>query len=158
MRKYVVLTVALASLATAGCATLLRGAFTEPVVNLRDVRLQGLGLNGGNLDVILSVYNPNSYRLDATQLTYRLVVDDVTFADGNIMTRTSVGQRDSTFITIPVNFTFAGIGAAGRQIINTGAVSYRITGDIGVGTPAGSFTVPYSSTGRFSAFGGVSRE
>jgi LEA14-like dessication related protein len=158
MRKAAIATAMFGVLAMSGCATLLRQAFTDPVVNLRDVRLQGLGVNGGNLDVVLSVYNPNNYRLDATRLSYRLVVDDVTFATGDLDARTSIGNRDSTFITIPVNFTFAGIGAAGRQIINTGAVNYRITGDIGVGTPAGAFTVPYSSTGRFSAFGGISRE
>jgi LEA14-like dessication related protein len=158
MRKFVMIAVAAVGIATAGCATLLRQAFTEPVVTLRDVRLQGLGLDGGHLDLVLSVYNPNSYRLDATRLSYRLTVDEVNFAAGDISTRTSAGARDSTFVTIPVNFTFAGIGAAGQQIIRTGAVNYRVTGDIGVATPAGAFTVPYSSTGRFSAFGGVGRE
>jgi hypothetical protein len=28
-------------------------------------------------------------------------------------------------------------------------------GDVSVATPVGNFTVPYSSTGRFSAFGGA---
>ena len=36
-------------------------------------------------------------------------------------------------MTIPVSFTYAGIGAAGRQLLNTGAVNYRVLGDVTVG-------------------------
>ena len=39
--------------------------------------------------------------------------------------------------------------------MQSGSVPYNVTGDITVGTPVGNFTVPYSGTGRFSAFGGA---
>ena len=139
-----------------GCASLARQAFVEPVVTLQNVRLNGVGLQGGNMDVILNVYNPNGYRLDATRVNYRLLIgDNVDVAQGTITDRLTVQQNDSTRVTIPVSFTFRGIGEAGRQLLNTGAVNYRVTGDVAVGTPVGSFTVPYSTTGRFSALGGT---
>jgi len=34
-------------------------------------------------------------------------------------------------------------------------VPYTVDGDVTVATPAGNFTVPYSGSGRFSAFGGA---
>ena len=139
-----------ATLALAGCASLARQAFQNPIVNLRDVNVRGIGLTGGSLDVILSVYNPNGYRLDATRLTYRLFVgDSVSLANGDIQTQTTVQAGDSTMVTVPVAFTYSGLGAAARQIFNTGSVNYRVVGDVTVGSPVGSFTVPYSSTGRF---------
>lgn len=156
MRKAWMVAAVVVAVATAGCASLMRQAFMEPVVTLKDVRLKGLGLQGGNLDVVLNVYNPNGYRLDATKLNYRLLVgDSVDVASGTITDRLTLQENDSTQLMIPVAFTFRGIGEAGRQLLNTGAVNYRVAGDVLVGTPVGSFTVPYSSTGRFSAFGGT---
>ena len=62
-------------------------------------------------------------------------------------------DNDSTTVTIPVTFSYAGANAAGRSILNTGAVDYHVLGDVTVGSPVGSFTVPYSSTGRFTTTG-----
>jgi hypothetical protein len=56
-------------------------------------------------------------------------------------------------VTIPVNFTYRGVGEAGRQIINTGTINYNVRGDLTVGTPVGNFTVPYNRQGRVSSFG-----
>jgi LEA14-like dessication related protein len=141
----------------ASCASIGRQAFAEPIVELKDVRVNGLGLTGGSLDVVLSVYNPNNYRLDATRMTYRLLVDTVNFAAGVVDNRFTVQEKDSSLVTIPVNFTYAGVGEAGRQLLNTGSVTYRVTGDVTVGTPLGSFTRPYDRTGRFTALRGNTR-
>jgi LEA14-like dessication related protein len=159
MRRLMLGAVSTAIVVTAGCSALGRQAFKEPVVHLQDVRVNGVGLTGGNLDVRLSVYNPNGYRLDATRMSYNVVVgDSVRFATGQVDNRFTVNSNDSSVVTIPVNFTYSGIGAAGRQLLNTGGVNYRVTGDVVVGTVVGSFTVPYSSTGRFNALGGTSRQ
>ena len=153
MRKaWLVAAAAVVGGAAVGCATLARQAFVEPVVSLQNVRLNSIGLQGGNLDVVLNVYNPNQYRLDATQVNYRVLIgNNINLATGTITDRLTLTESDTTRLTIPVAFTFAGIGEAGRQLLNTGAVDYRVTGDVAVGTPVGSFTVPYSATGRFSA-------
>ena len=145
--------VALAALTAAACASLGRAMWTEPVVTLNDVRLRGLGVTGGSLDVVLNVYNPNGFALDATQLQYNVQVDSLPFANGLLESRFTVQSGDSTAVTIPVNFSYAGIGQAARQAINTGVVNYRVFGDIRVGTPIGSFSVPFDRTERFTTFG-----
>jgi LEA14-like dessication related protein len=149
--------VAMASYAAYGCASIGRNAFAEPVVTLRDVKLQGIGMTGGSFDVVLSVYNPNGYRLDASQLNYNLFVDTLRFANGTLNQQFTVQEKDSTIVRVPVNFSYAGVGEAGRQLLNTGSVNYRVTGDVTVATPVGSFKVPYDRTGRFSTLGGASR-
>jgi LEA14-like dessication related protein len=159
MRR-LVLSAAVAAIATtAACSALGRQAFQQPVVQLKDVAVQGVGLTGGTVAVKLNVYNPNGYRLDATRLSYNLLIgDNVNLANGVLDSRYTVNGNDSTTVTIPVSFTYSGIGSAGRQLLNTGGVSYRVTGDVTVGTVVGNFTVPYSSTGRFTAMGGNSRQ
>jgi LEA14-like dessication related protein len=154
MRKIALVAASAALLAGAACSTLGKAGFEQPVVNLKDVKIRGLGLTGGNLDVQLSVYNPNQYRLDATRLTYKVLVgDSVNVASGLLDQRFTVQDKDSTTVTIPVSFTYTGIGEAGRQLLQMGAVNYRVLGDVTVGSVVGNFTIPYSSSGRFTATG-----
>jgi LEA14-like dessication related protein len=159
MRRLMLGAVSAAIVITAGCSALGRQAFQQPIVHLQDVRVNGVGLTGGNLDVKLSVYNPNGYRMDATRMSYNVLVgDSVRFATGTVDSRFTVNGNDSSIVTIPVNFTYTGIGAAGRQLLNTGGVNYHVNGDVTVGTVVVNFTVPYTSTGRFNALGGNQRQ
>lgn len=148
---------ALAALALGGCASLGLGSFREPVVHFNDARLRGLGLSGGSVDVVLSVYNPNRFDLNATRLTYRLMVEDRDLGTGALNNAFRVGNNDSTFVTIPIDFTYAGLGAAGRQLLTSGSINYRVIGDFTVDTPLGSFTRPYDQRGRFSSLGGTTQ-
>ena len=154
-RRTMLAAAALAVFAIGGCATLGRAGFKEPIVTFKDLRVRGLGLTGGSLDAYLSVYNPNGFRLDATRLTYNVKVGENPLGTGVLDSRFTVQDRDSTTIRVPIDFTYSGIGAAARQMMNSGSVPYTITGDVTVGTPLGNFTVPYTGSGRFSAFGGA---
>jgi LEA14-like dessication related protein len=149
-----ILVAALAAVAVGGCATLgVGGGFKQPLVNFSDVKIRGLGLSGGSLDIVLSVYNPNGFNLNASRLTYKLTAEDKDLASGVLDHAFRVKDRDSTFVTIPVDFTYAALGAAGRQLLERGSVNYRVIGDITVDTQLGNFTVPYDRTGRFSSLG-----
>jgi LEA14-like dessication related protein len=155
MKRLGVIVAASALVVAGGCAALGRAAFQNPVVHLRSVAVRGLGLTGGSLDVRLSVYNPNHYRLDATRLNYKvnLAGDQVTVASGTLDSKFTMQDNDSSDVLIPVNFSYAGIGAAGQSLLNNGTVDYHVLGDVTVGSTVGSFTVPYSSTGRFTTTG-----
>ena len=148
---------AFAAVALAGCASLGLGSFREPLVHFNDAKIRGLGLSGGSVDVVLSIYNPNRFDLNATRLTYRLMVEDRDLGSGALNEAFRVGDNDSTYVTIPVNFTYSGLGSAGRQLLSTGSINYRIIGDFTVDTPLGNFTRPYDQRGRFNGFGGTSQ-
>jgi len=145
---------AVLAVTTAACASLGRSVFSEPVVNFRNLEVKGLGLTGGSLDVVLSVYNPNGFKLDATRLTYQLQVDTIPVGTGAIDQEFVVQEKDSAIVRLPVSFTYAGLGAAGRQLIQSGAVNYRVLGDVTVRTPLGNFTRPFDRTGRYTALRG----
>ena len=148
-----ILVAAIAAVVAGGCATLGTGGFKQPLVSFSDVKIRGLGLSGGSLDIVLSVYNPNGFNLNASRLTYKLMAEDKDLASGVLDHAFRVRDKDSTFVTIPVDFTYAALGAAGRQLLERGSVNYRVIGDITVDTQLGNFTVPYDRTGRFSSFG-----
>jgi len=157
MRRKLLIT-AMAAVALGGCASLGLGGFKKPLVQFSDVKIRGLGLTGGALDIVLSVYNPNGFNLNATRLTYRLMVEDKDLGSGVLDRAFRINDHDSTFVTIPMDFTYAGLGAAGQQLLSSGAINYRVLGDVTVNTPLGNFTQPYDQRGRFSSFGGVSQQ
>lgn len=147
----------LLSTAIAGCASLGKAAFKEPVVSLKEFNVTGLGLTGGSVDIVLNVYNPNKYNLDALSMTYRVDVDSIKLGDGVLDGRFVVPSGDSSTVKLPVRFTYAGLGAAGRSLITAGTVNYRVRGDFTVSTPVGNFTRPYDRTGRYSSVSGNGR-
>src|SRR4051812_48314075 len=102
MKKTFVILGAMAAAALAtGCASLGRSSFRDPIVNFRDLQVEGVGTKGGTIDVILSVYNPNGYRLDATRLNYRLLVDTTTVGQGVYNSHFAVQSGDSTIVKLP---------------------------------------------------------
>jgi len=137
------------------CASLGMGGFREPIVSFKDIKVRGLGLSGGSLDAYLSIYNPNGFTLNATRLTYNVMVGQNQLGTGALSSAFAVQSGDSTTVRIPIDFTYAGIGTAATQMMQQGSVPYTITGDVTVATPLGSFTRPYTGTGRFTAFGGA---
>lgn len=147
----------LALIGSAGCALLGKGSFKEPIVHFQDATITGVGVTGGSLEVKLSVYNPNGFRLDGTRLTYNVYIDKTVLGTGALAERFTVQEKDSTIVKLPLQFTYAGLGEAGKQLMNSGSVNYRVTGDVTVGTPLGNYTRPYDQTGRFSTLSGRSR-
>lgn len=139
----------------ASCATVARQLITEPVVSVRQVRLDGLGLTGGSLEVVLGVYNPNHFDLSGTRVTYEVYVDSVSLGTGASDAQFAVRSGDSTEVHLPLSFTWAGVGEAGRQLLNRGSVPYRVTGDVTVGSAVGNLTVPYDHAGRITTLGGA---
>lgn len=155
-RKLMLGAVMLAVTGASACASLgALGGFAEPIVTFKDLKVRGLGLTGGSLDAYINVYNPNGFRLDATRLTYDVKVGENELGTGALDSRFTVQDKDSTTVRIPIDFTYSGIGAAARQMMQSGAVPYTITGDVTVATPVGNFTRPFTGTGRFTAFGGA---
>ena len=152
MRKVALMAVALAVAGTTACKTVGRQMLKEPTFTLSDVRLVGAGMTGGALDIKLKVYNPNDFRLDGSRIRYRVFIDSTSVGGGSLEQRFTVANGDTTELTLPMTFTYAGLGAAARQLQSQGTVNYRVTGDIEVATPIGNFTRPFDQSGRYTVF------
>ncbi|HEX7048724.1 MAG TPA: LEA type 2 family protein [Longimicrobiales bacterium] len=132
----------------------------SPEVRVVGVRLGGLGLQGGLVYVQLSVVNPNEFGLEADRLTYDLDLraaggDDewVNLTEGAFSEEVRVGARDSAVVEIPVEFSYAGVGAAVRSILARGTFDYRVSGRISVTEPI-STEVPYRERGTVALVDG----
>ena len=124
--------------------------FDPPEVALRDVRLRGVGITGGALDLELRVYNPNDYQLTAPRVNYRVLVDRQELATGFTDLDVVVPSRDSATVRVPASFSYLSMGRAGRSLMNSGAAPYRVLGRITVGTPYGRLSFPYDRAGNFA--------
>lgn len=153
-RRWLTVAMLVSGIASVGCASFGRSSFKEPVVTLKEFVITGLGLTGGSVDVVLSVYNPNGYKLEAVSMTYRVDVDTTQLGDGVVDSRFVVPEGDSSTVRLPVRFTYAGLGTAGRSLLTAGSINYRVRGDFTVATPLGNFTRPYDRTGRYSSIAG----
>jgi len=140
--------------ATGACSSLGRSAFATPVVELKDVRVGQIGLQGGAVELILDVYNPNAYRLDATKLTYTLFVDTNRVASGEITKQVTLTEHTKTEVVLPIAFSIKELLGAAKFLTVGGSIDYRVAGNVTVATPAGSFTRPYEGKGRYDAIRG----
>ncbi len=140
--------VVLSAVLAAGCASLARQAFRTPTVELQDVKVRALGLEGGALDLVLDVYNPNEYRIDVTSLTYTLFADSSQVAAGAVTKRVTLNNRAHNGVTLPVSFTFKELLNVAQVMLKTGAVNYTVKGDVVVDSPFGSVTRPYEGKAR----------
>lgn len=139
-----------AAVFVAGCATVARTMYNQPVISFQDIRVNGIGLDGGSIDVVLGVYNPNEYSLDALKLSYRLLVDSTLLGEGVYDSRFTINEGDSTIVHLPVSLSYAGLANAGRQLLGRGSVDYRVTGALTINTPLGEYNIPYNRIGRFN--------
>lgn len=140
--------VVIAALAVSGCQTLMRQAFANPVVEVKDVRVKNIGLQGGALDVVLDIYNPNEYRIDAERITYNFFVDSTRIVSGVMNQLLTLENRGRMEITVPVAFDYNAMNLAMREYINKGALDYRVEGEFTLVTPVGRLTRPFTGTGR----------
>ena len=136
--------------------------FNEPEVTLQSVQVGGLGIRGGTLLVSVQVINPNGFSLNADQLSYQLSVNDpdqpqdttwIDFATGTYDQGFSVGARDTAVVQIPVEFSYAALGAAAGSIARAGTFTYRASGTVDVRTPLGTRQVPFRKRGTVALLG-----
>ncbi len=129
--------------------------FATPTVELKDVRMKAIGFQGGSMDIILDVMNPNDYRLDATRLTYNLFVDTMRVAFGEIHKTATLEAHKKNEVVVPVAFNMQELIRATQLMSRSGGVDYRVTGEETASTPSGNYTRAYTATGHFDDIGSV---
>ena len=132
----------------AGCATLGHALrFQEPDITLKEIRVTGLGLTGGTLDLALDVFNPNDYRLRSTRLELGIDLEQVHFGDALLETPLELPSQQHSLVTVPVRFEWAGLGAGARGLLTRQAIHFGLTGVATLGTPLGDRRVRVHGAG-----------
>jgi len=134
-------------LAVAGCASIARRAFQNPVVTVADTKVTGFSARGGSLDVTLRVENPNDFRLDVGALRYAVWVDSTQVATGQLDRIVTLEPVTTSTVVVPVQFALDAVAMVGVRFLTTGSLQYRVTGQFDYVTPFGRLTRPFASDG-----------
>ena len=131
------------------CATLRNVLkFEQPQVDLREIHVTSLGLSGGTMDLVFDVYNPNDYRVRSTRLEVDLELARTDFGQALIDKPLDLSPQNHSQVVMPVRFTWAGVGAAARSLLESRELPYGLTGVVLVDTPIGEKRVELKSNGN----------
>lgn len=120
----------------------------QPQVNLRSLTVRNVGLAGGTLEVGLAFHNPNRVTLNGSSLTAGLAVEGTHFGDIALAGPFALAGSDTTVITVPLGFSWSGVGSAARSMLNSGAVNYGIDGRFSIRLPVGTdLEIPFTGQG-----------
>jgi len=134
--------------ALVGCATLQQALrFQEPSIHLQEIRVTGLGLSGGTLDLELDVLNPNDFALRTLRMELGIDLEQVHFGDALLESAIELPSQQHTLVTVPVRFEWAGVGAGARGLLTRQAIHYGLTGVATLGTPIGDRRVSIQGSG-----------
>jgi len=121
-----------------GCATALENTLSAPRVELRDVRVIGLGFNGQTFLLSFNVYNPNPVRLPINDVSYVVRLDGHRFATGTTRGDISVPARGTAAFGISVDLDLISTAPRLLSIVREGVrrdVPYELEGELGLDIP-----------------------
>ena len=130
--------------------------FDPPSIELRSVRPSSVGATGGSLNISVNLYNPNGYAVSAPRFRYRVMVGSQRVGAGTHDADVTVAAGDSTMVRLPLSFSYKSLGRAGHSMLSRGALTYRVVGDVTVGTPHGRLSAAFDRAGQYSAMSAVS--
>ena len=123
----IAVTLAMAVLVQAGCATLVSKPLS-PEVRLDGVRVAKLSPGDTRLAFRLVVTNPNGYDLVVNELDYTIAVLDLPLARGALDTRTVLPAGAETPVELELRTDFVRLSSVLERMSRTGVVRYEATG------------------------------
>src|SRR5262245_66334315 len=113
------------------CATLKSALnFQKPDIELQEINVTGLGLQGGTMDLVFDVYNPNDYRLRSTRLEVALELAGTDFGEALIDKPLDLSQTKQSSVIMPVRFKRTGVGAAARSQLDYQRMTCGVSGGV----------------------------
>jgi LEA14-like dessication related protein len=123
--------------------------FREPAVQLDRAVVRGIGLAGGNLDLVVSIENPNNFSLHGTKLEVGVDVEGSHLGDISYDDDFAVPENGVTTVTLPLRFGWLGVGRAIRAALGYGDLPYTMKGQATLRLPAGfKKVVSFTREGR----------
>ncbi len=139
-------TIALAAL-LAGCSLFRQLSFERPSLRLSAIQVTEIDLSGVSVVLWLDVFNPNDYDIRTTRVEADLNLEDVHFGNATWEESIVLGAASTTTVKLPADFSWEGIGAGARALLQRGKVSYDLDARLHVVTSFGSRTVSLGQRG-----------
>jgi LEA14-like dessication related protein len=143
---------ALALAALSGCALfqqLASQVFEKPTLTFKSARLSDVSLAGATIDLVFDVENPNAEGLTLASTTdYVVTVEGKQLVAGRPPQGITIPARGKGEVTLPAAVRFADLGASIAALLGQRSVAWAAQGHVGVQTPLGAVTLPFSKEGR----------
>jgi LEA14-like dessication related protein len=121
-----------------GCASLPENVVRTPEVELRDVRVMGLGFKSQTFLLSFDVSNPNPFRLPVNHVSYDVRLDGMRFASGKTASDISIPANGDGQFAISVDLDL--LSTAPRLLATIregvrGEIPYELRGQLGIDIP-----------------------
>ncbi|MGD2218295.1 MAG: LEA type 2 family protein [Gemmatimonadales bacterium] len=136
------------SVLLASCATLRQLQFEAPTVDLEAIEITGIGVSGGSLLIVLDVFNPNNYDIRTTWIEASLDLEETHFGTAVLEGDETLVAGSRTQVRIPAEFTWEGVGAGARALLERGALRYALQTRLRVELSIGRRTVTLRNRGE----------
>jgi LEA14-like dessication related protein len=136
-----------------GCAELQKiaeGAVQRPRLTFRSASLQALDLEGATIGFTYDVENPNSFGAKVARLGYGVEVEGTRVVTGDMPGGLVIPANGRAPVTFPVRVRFRDVPGIAALFGRRDAISYRLSGTIGIETPLGVLDLPLSHDDRVS--------
>lgn len=129
-----------------GCSS-FKKMVEPPKVKLQNVSVSKLSLLNADLEIILSVQNPNNIDFDVKNLKYALDVDSKTITSGTFKEKVLVKKKETTMVSVPLRILYKDILSSALLFLKQDGMPYRVQGSVEVGP----FTIPFDDTGTLKS-------
>ena len=148
VRRNTLLPLVAAFAAACGSSNISPESFIPPTVRVHHLSVKNAGFSGGTMDVVMAIYNPNRATIKGSRLQGGLSIDNNHVGDMNYYEPFALKNRDTTLVTVPMQFKWSSAGAAAKSVLGYGTVNYTMNGTVMVDAPDGHpFEVPFTGQG-----------
>jgi LEA14-like dessication related protein len=120
------------------CASLPENVISKPEVELRDVRVMGLGFKSQTFLLSFDIRNPNPFPLPVNHVSYGVRLDGLRFASGQTTSDISVPAGGESQFAISVDLDLLSTAPRLLSIVRDGTrreIPYQLEGQLGVDIP-----------------------
>ena len=129
-----------------GCSS-LKKVIEPPKVKLQEINITKLSAFNADLEIILSVKNPNNINFDVKNLKYALDINDKTVTSGTMKEKVIVKGKETTMVSVPLRILYKDILSSAFMLLQKEGVPYLVKGSVEVGP----FTIPFDDKGNLKS-------
>ncbi len=129
-----------------GCSLFIK----KPEVAIKTVTLTGLDRGGIEMEFLLTVTNPNSYKLKLMGYTYNLSISSMPLTNGENHDVVEFAGNTTTDFKIPTSVTFHDLLEILKNSPDFDHIPYQLKAGFDVQAAFGRIVIPVEKTGTFA--------
>lgn len=129
-----------------GCSS-FKKVVEPPKVKLQEIHITKLSAFNADLEIVLSVKNPNNINFDVKNLKYALDINDKTVTSGTMKEKVIVKGKETTMVSVPLRILYKDIISSAFMLLQKEGVPYLVKGSVEVGP----FTIPFDDKGNLKS-------